>query len=193
MQTCVQRTIDICPDSAATACAISTQIDNLQLADTKKTRTVTAKQIRIAGYRNEAFAFTDAIPYGGQVTIEYLRACTVFIPISGATVCIRHCTDCLFVLCCNQLRLKDCHQCALCVYSYSPPITESSSKISFHAFPGVELEKGISVNSMQIAPWQSGALPMIHFDHPRKYGLRDGCAMNYAAAKDFTGPIRQWS
>jgi len=51
---------------------------------------------------------------------------------TGSSVFIRNCTDCKFVINCKQLRLRDCDNCEIMLYSQTEPVLEASKDINFH-------------------------------------------------------------
>ena len=69
-----------------------------------------------------------------QLTIDNTnQSCVVTGPIEGSCF-IRDCTDCCFVIACQQLRLRNCHNCKILLFSTTGPIVESSSQIGFGCY-----------------------------------------------------------
>lgn len=71
-----------------------------------------------------------------QVQIDQSKNCRVFIGACASSTFIRNCTDCTFYICCQQLRLRDCINCKLYVFSLAELHIEDSTKIYTAPFLG---------------------------------------------------------
>jgi len=57
--------------------------------------------------------------------------CIIFWAPSTGSVFIRDCINCRFVIICNQLRLRDCHNWEFMLFSNTDPILESCSNLKY--------------------------------------------------------------
>jgi len=69
--------------------------------------------------------------------------CTNSIIVLGpcsSSAFLRDCSDCLFIVTCQQLRVRDCYNCQIMLFSHTEPVIESSSGLSFlchqFSYPG---------------------------------------------------------
>eukprot|EP01062_Namystynia_karyoxenos_P016536 TRINITY_DN16039_c0_g1_i1.p1 TRINITY_DN16039_c0_g1~~TRINITY_DN16039_c0_g1_i1.p1 ORF type:complete len:458 (+),score=138.14 TRINITY_DN16039_c0_g1_i1:83-1375(+) len=68
--------------------------------------------------------------FSGQMTLDDCEDCRVFIAPCGGSVFIRNCKGCRFAVCCSQLRMRDCADCALMVYVPGRVNVESCKRTS---------------------------------------------------------------
>ena len=48
-----------------------------------------------------------------------------------SSVFLRNCTDCTFVIFCQQLRMRDCVNCKVMLYTQTEPVVEACTGIEF--------------------------------------------------------------
>lgn len=68
------------------------------------------------------------------LTIDVCKRCNVITGPVASSVFIRDCEDCIVVIACQQLRLRDCKNMTIFLHSTTGPIIESSSNISFGCY-----------------------------------------------------------
>jgi len=93
--------------------------------------------------RGQAFDLCDLkncdvqlLDHIGQVFVDDLVDCKVYIGACGADVFVRRCTNCTFTIACKQLRLRDCSHDVIYLYSATRPALESSHHMKFAPFNG---------------------------------------------------------
>ena len=69
-----------------------------------------------------------------QCQIDACQNCFIFCGPTEGPVFIRECSDCVIVVACQQLRLRDCKNIKIALYCKGQPIIESSSNITFACF-----------------------------------------------------------
>lgn len=67
----------------------------------------------------------------GQIFVDELKNCMVHIGPCSSSIFVRTCTDCKFVLSCQQLRMRDDTNCTIMLHSNTEPVVESSTNITF--------------------------------------------------------------
>ena len=93
--------------------------------------TINGLQFMVEDNTNTTIFLLDHI---AQLTIDNTnQSCVVTGPIEGSCF-IRDCTDCCFVIACQQLRLRNCHNCKILLFSTTGPIVESSTQIGFGCY-----------------------------------------------------------
>lgn len=93
--------------------------------------TINGLQFMVEDNTNATIFLLDHI---AQLTIDNTKqSCVVTGPIEGSCF-IRDCTDCCFVVACQQLRLRNCHNCKILLFSTTGPIVESSTQIGFGCY-----------------------------------------------------------
>ncbi len=71
-----------------------------------------------------------------QVQIDDVKKCRIFIGACASSIFIRNCTECVFYVCCRQLRLREVQKTDLYVYSMSEVHIELSNDLRFAPFSG---------------------------------------------------------
>ena len=93
--------------------------------------TINGLQFMVEDNNNTTIFLLDHI---AQLTIDNTnQSCVVTGPIEGSCF-IRDCTDCCFIIACQQLRLRNCHNCKILLFSTTGPIVESSTQIGFGCY-----------------------------------------------------------
>jgi len=69
-----------------------------------------------------------------QVTVDFCKNSRIFIGPCEGSVFLRDCQDCLFIVSCQQFRVRDCQRCQLYLHSTTQPVIESSSGIALGCF-----------------------------------------------------------
>lgn len=78
----------------------------------------------------------------GQVFADDLVNCKVYVGACGSDVFVRGCTDCTFTIACKQLRMRDCSNCKIYLYSATRPALETSHHIQLAPFNGAYPRQG---------------------------------------------------
>ena len=71
-----------------------------------------------------------------MVQIDNTHNSRIFIAASSESVFVRDCSGLTLTVACKQLRLRDCKNCNIYLYSKTEPIIETSSVIAFAPFNG---------------------------------------------------------
>lgn len=79
----------------------------------------------------------------------------IFWAPSTSSVFVRNCKNCRFVIICQQLRLRDCHDCEIMLFSQTDPILESSSNIKYYCANFVYPELKSHMASCNISIWNN--------------------------------------
>lgn len=95
--------------------------------------------IKNAGTINGQQFIVEDCNYCGVFILDYLETLTVDNSTNIKLICgpcngsvfLRDCTDCDFVITCQQLRLRNCKNCRIFLFSTTRPIIESSNDIGF--------------------------------------------------------------
>jgi len=69
-----------------------------------------------------------------QVLADRLINCKVLVGPCSADVFLRDCKGCTFSVACKQLRMRNCHDCTVFLYSMTRPALEMSSRIMLAPF-----------------------------------------------------------
>lgn len=72
----------------------------------------------------------------GQVLIDGLTDCKVYVGACVSDVFVRNCKNCVFTVACKQLRTRDCSYCKVYLYSMTRPALETSHNMEFGRFNG---------------------------------------------------------
>ncbi|KAA1336617.1 hypothetical protein F1D98_24045, partial [Escherichia coli] len=59
-----------------------------------------------------------------SVQIDQCTDCAFFIGPTAGSVFARNCKNCSFVVICSQLRLRDCHECYVELFTATKPVIE---------------------------------------------------------------------
>eukprot|EP00658_Telonema_sp_P-2_P019026 TRINITY_DN17459_c0_g1_i1.p1 TRINITY_DN17459_c0_g1~~TRINITY_DN17459_c0_g1_i1.p1 ORF type:complete len:385 (+),score=89.90 TRINITY_DN17459_c0_g1_i1:110-1264(+) len=72
----------------------------------------------------------------GQVMVDRLVNCRVFIGACSHDVFLRECVDCTFTVGCRQLRTRSCADCVINTYCVTGPVIEMSTRLTFRRYNG---------------------------------------------------------
>lgn len=97
-----------------------------------------AGDINGQGFKCERLKNCDVylFDHTAQITVDKCEGCTFFFGPVKASVFVRDCKDCNFVVACQQLRTRDCTNCDMLLACVTLPIIESTTNIRFGCFQG---------------------------------------------------------
>ena len=81
--------------------------------------------------------------------------CVIFWGPSTSSVFVRDWKSCRFVIICQQLRLRDCHNWEIMLFSQTDPILESSSNIKYYWCNYVYPELKEHMKNAKISIWNN--------------------------------------
>ena len=90
-----------------------------------------------------------------QLTVD---SCTDTAVVTGpveGSIFIRDCTNCVFVVACQQLRLRNCTDCKVFLCSTTGPIIESSSDVGLSCYPLAYFELAGQFERAGLDPFQN--------------------------------------
>ena len=67
-----------------------------------------------------------------QCTIDFCDDSIVVMGPCASSTFVRNCKSTKLVLICQQLRLRDCHNLEIMIFTQTDPIIEASTNITFH-------------------------------------------------------------
>lgn len=77
--------------------------------------------------------------YHKQCFVDKCTNCVIIMGPCETSTFVRDCKDCILVLTCQQLRMRDCVNCEIMLYSHTDPVVEACSEIRFrnheYAYP----------------------------------------------------------
>ena len=91
-----------------------------------------------------------------QLTVDN---CTNTILVTGpveGSVFLRDCTNCCFVVACQQLRLRNCTDCKILLFASTGPIIEASSGVGFGCYPLSYFDLVSQFERAGLDPFQNG-------------------------------------
>lgn len=88
----------------------------------------------------------------GQVFVDDLVNCKVYIGACGADVFVRNCVDCTFTIASKQLRIRDCSFCQMYLYTTSRPALEASHHMQLAPFNGAYPRQGSHFRQAKLDP-----------------------------------------
>lgn len=70
-----------------------------------------------------------------------------------SSVFLRNCTDCTFVIFCQQLRMRDCVNCRVMLYTQTEPVVEACTGIEFSVMTYWYDELLCQLQMCNTSPW----------------------------------------
>lgn len=134
--------INSCTSSLTTSNAIIT--DNMVIKSN-----IEGQQMILENCHQTIILLLDHI---ASLTCDNMTSCTIITGPVESSVFLRNCIDCTFIIVCQQLRLRECDNCSVSLFSTTNPIIELSSRIVFscYQFNYFNLSKNLDSCSLNI-------------------------------------------
>lgn len=91
--------------------------------------------------------------FAAQTNVDKCENSDVMLGPNKSSVFIRDCKDCTFVVFCQQLRMRDCVNCNVMLYSQTEPVVEACSNIRFSSMTYWYEELLNQMQQASISPW----------------------------------------
>ena len=115
------------------------------------------------------------LDYSAAVNIDLCINCTVVVGPCESSVFIRDCTDCSFIIACQQLRMRDSHNLTLLLsVAASQPTIESSDALQLSAFRYSYPELASHFKAASLSPFNAD------WDNVHDFHAKDGLHWSYA-------------
>jgi len=101
------------------------------------------------------------LDFTGQVLVDALKNCKVYVGACVSDVFIRQCENCTFTIACKQLRVRDCSHCKVGLYSATRPALETSHHMEIGVFNGAYPRQGSHFRRAQLNP-ESNQWDQVH-------------------------------
>ena len=88
-----------------------------------------------------------------QTNVDHCSNTQLMLGPNKSSVFLRNCENCIFVVFCQQLRMRDCTNCQVMLYSHTEPIVEACTGISFSSMTYVYPELLSHLQSAATSPW----------------------------------------
>mmetsp|Transcript_12154 Transcript_12154/g.22530 ORF Transcript_12154/g.22530 Transcript_12154/m.22530 type:complete len:381 (+) Transcript_12154:87-1229(+) len=95
------------------------------------------------------------IDHMGMLTVDYCQDCRIVAGPVASSVFIRNCENCVVVIACQQLRLRDCKNLTIFLHSTTGPIIESSSSISLGCYNYSYFGLESHLESAEMSIWEN--------------------------------------
>lgn len=90
-----------------------------------------------------------------MVTIDQCSNCRILVGACGASCFIRNCTGCEFAIASQQLRMRDCKDCALLIYCQTRPVVEASKQLRFGCWRHFYFGQLAQFREARLSPWSN--------------------------------------
>jgi hypothetical protein len=105
---------------------------NVSESVVRQTGSIDGQQFILEGISSPSHIFL--LDHIGTVLVDDCNNVKVITGPVATSVFIRNCKNCVFIVACQQLRLRDCTDVTILLHSKTGPIIESSSNISFGCY-----------------------------------------------------------
>jgi len=110
---------------------------------------IDGQAFEISDCKNTTMAIMD---HSEQVQIDNVTGCKIFIGACASSTFIRNCDNCIFYICCRQLRLREVTNSTLYVLSMAEVHIEYSNGLKFAPFNGSYPLHGEHLKAANIDP-----------------------------------------
>lgn len=95
------------------------------------------------------------IDHMAMLTVDYCKNCRIVAGPVASSVFIRNCENCVVVIACQQLRLRDCKNLTIFLHSTTGPIIESSSGIALGCYNYSYFGLESHLESAEMSIWEN--------------------------------------
>jgi len=105
----------------------------------KKNESVTREGIELNQFVIDGCENCDIFVLDPTATasIDYCKNCRIFMAPIESSIFMRNCENCTIIICVQQFRSRDCHNCKIGLFSQTDPIIETSKGMEFSCYPNV--------------------------------------------------------